>query len=491
MITARPTFALAVLLSVSGASGQEETQPTMEEILARFEQHQPIWNLEWSIDENGDLVWRSKDPIPDDSGEWSAVDVFHGLANIGMMGWINAMLAGPRDLASLTDAERYFSSLGLGTSVGELRKRIVTPVIETDNALARRAELERILAVRLVQERGITEANPELRAIMSSSDVDPFLSRAARDALGTVDAVPPVVIPDAALASLPDADFLFFFDQTRIPPLFWLPRRGIDVTSRLIIGAELFRTGVGNPVNLFPPGYLAAVQVLNELGVLVPFELARLYGNARVDWVLGAFQDAPRQRLWLEAHGRFEVEAVQSSLTAEGVELERGETLRGDGLGPLDLTLELDEERIHVATWQFEGDSPETAGKLRAAGLGEAPIWIHLPGGSMLWQLMGLPVAVGSATLEVETADPVTVIIRTEHETEDLARQMAALLTGVREQGKQLLGEMGSHPEILKALGVLGSVEPTVEANTCVVSADLSGMTVDDVIAVLRRFGLM
>ena len=415
--------------------------------------------------------------MPSGLQTWQPVDLMSGLVNLGLLGWINLLVAGPRDLASLADAERYFASLSLATSAGELRKRIVTPVIETDSALARRATLERILAVRLVQERGIAEANAELQAVLSNPEEDSFLRRAARDALGTGEPPAPISIPEASLASLPErADILFFVDQSRIPPLFALPRIGFDVASQ-IYG----RIASGGDTR---PEY----QMWTEVIPMLPFELARRYGNARVDWLLGAYQDQPRISVWVEAHGLFETEALRTSLAAEGVELAGDETLRVDPLGPLDLSAELDEERVRLWTWQFESKTPETAPEL--PGIGEAPIWFHIPRGSQLLQAMPLPVAVTSGTLEIEIGEQVTVTLDIELETEEHARTMAGLITAFGRQGEQILEAMDPGPDLDKVLGVVRSLAPRVEGSRAVVRLGLRGITLEDVVAFLGRFEL-
>ncbi len=477
---------VSTLLIAGTAVAQEPT--ARESVRARVERGEPLWAIEWRVDDQGQLNWRSRVPTEGDLAEWQSLAWTDVLANIGMPGWINAFLAGPRDLASLTDAETYFAMRGVETTAEALRARILAEVTEPNPGLARRAELERILAVRLLAEQhGMGESDAALREMASDGRTDRFLRQALRDAMGTARRANPIGIPKTALQTLPtDADLIWFFDESRIPPLYSLPHHTMKWLRQVSNSALL------EWPNQFPPEMLAIWQMRREASPLLPSELAHRYGNARVDWILGAVRADPggprgTTQLSLWAAGLFETERLHHALESQGTTLEDG-ILRGEGLGPMWLSVEMDAEQLHVFSPGFEradGGQPDLRATQR---LGVAPVWIHLPGSSM--QAMGIPVSALAMTLEVDFTPHVTLLLRSEHELAEQAQDMAALMAGVRAQAERSLQAMEPGSDVDKALAALRQVQVEVDDNVCLLEVELRGVTLDDVFALLQRLNL-
>ena len=131
------------------------------------------------------------------------------------------------------------------------------------------------------------------------------------------------------------------------------------------------------------------------------------------------------------------------------------------------------------------------AQELLKAGLGMAPIWLHVPSSSRLWQDINLPVAAKSATVEIRFDGQVSLSLRTDHETKWLAQEMTSLLGGLRQEAEQALQEMGPVPEREKALGILRAATLEVEGEACVLRVEIRGITADDVGALIRRFAIL
>ena len=479
------------VLAFAGATVGQDVNT--DELRARLEQGKPLWDVNWKVSENGVLLM-SPDPIGGAPDDWMPVFgnlVPDGIANFGLIGWLNVFASGTRDLASLTDGEFHFTAWGLDASPEALRKLAVTPVVDKDPEQARRLGLNRILAVRLLQQRGIEQARPELAAVADDPDADPFLRRAAEDAVNALEGQVETevsTVPSSSVAALPaDADVLFFFDQARIPTPFFLPPLGRELGMRILV-QDLEAAG-----GFVSPATLAGGQWMADIVPLAPFEFARRYGNARIDWSMGAFRVGQRPAdtgLWVEARGMFEVDRIAASLQRAGIAWDKGEPFRFDE-SFLNLDVELEDESLRAVSRGFEpSDDPERERDLRASGLGDSAIWLHFPSGSQALAEIPLPVALESATLQVGFEDGIGMTLRTGHESEQAAQGMAQVLGGFRAVAEQALDAKEQDPEVVKVLGLLRAAKLEVDGDSCVVRVDIRGVTTDDLRAFLRLFEL-
>ncbi len=464
---------------------QDQPDASLQDARRRFAAGQPLWDVKFKVDDNGELLmW----PSPSAGGASDIYEPFLPLemegigwrsANLGALGFLSLLCSGGRDLASLGDAEQVLRTDGVDTSDAGLRQALVTPVTEPTPGRARRAELRRILAARLLQERRVAAARGELQAVARDGATDPFLAQACRDALLAIDGgtAPRAELSDAMLRVVPaDADLVVFLDQARIPPSFWLPRLAREVATEVTLQQiEL----AGGQIS---PAMLAGAMQMAETSSRGPFELARRFGNARMEQTLLALRlREERVEFLLDAPGRYDVQRIATTLRDGGVALEPGETLQASDL-PFGNTLEMtaDRLRVHHADLGAQPDG-DRAAALRQAGAGASAIWVHVPPGSKLLTQLELPATPRGATLGIDFAPHARVVLRTEHELPVHSQGLASLLEGYRRQGETQLDDLPGSPSIDRIAEALAKATIRTEEKVLTVTLDLVGVTPDDV----------
>jgi hypothetical protein len=213
----------------------------------------------------------------------------------------------------------------------------------------------------------------------------------------------------------------------------------------------------------------------------VPFELAHRFGNARVDWTVGALKVEPgRVAFWLEAAGMFEQEHIRERLAGAGIPLEPGDAVRTTRL-PFGIELTLDQGRLHLASPDLgEAGGTDLVAALRAAGLGEAPVWAHLPAASSLLAAVELPAKPRGVTLAVTFEPGLAVLLRSEHELAVHARAVASLLVGLRKQARDRLEDFEESPALARATAALEAAQIVADGTTVRVALDLTAIGADD-----------
>jgi hypothetical protein len=430
------TFVLSLVLPLAVAAGPPDA----------------LIETEWKVEADGSLsVW----PHPANSAGEHEARLFRPLYDPdadavgeilvagGVATWVRILLPGTMDLASQADAQYHFEKLRLGLADADLVHRIATRPedLASTEPLRRRGRLDRLLAVRLAAERKLADAALALAALRADADADPFLRDAAWEALAAL-GEPPVPFPARdlppllpVLAGLPAcADLVVVVNQARVPPWTGLAARsremGIDEAWNQIerLGASV------------TPGDLACGQPVAELGSECPYELARRFGNMRVDRLVLAVRFAAPPAVISILDGRFEFERLRAELIAGGAEAateSRELTIRAQGavtrlsLSPSRLTL-------------VQGDWPGPAGgDLLATELGLA----GATRGEAVWALIrrpppeqGPPLAgLSRATLVASFEGGLELDIEAEYAHEAAAKAGARALEDLRLAGSGML----------------------------------------------------
>lgn len=295
-----------------------------EQVVARRDAGKPFWETQWVVQSDGVLT-QFPNPGSQTRGSAFVLGAF-GLRGLGAQvgswdgaaHWLAPLLRRPGDLLAATLAERHFAQLGRDPSNAALRHFLVVPATATTPPLARREQLDRELAVRLLQLRQAKEAKSEL-LVVSRRSKDPFLRRAAQEAVARFDQGPrlPIVTLAALELEFPQkVDLWFLLDASRIPV-----RTDLAAATRSSRESRLWKqlTAVQGPLS---PYILSAAQATVDRPDEMPFELARTWGRARVDQCLMAMRrtGGRRTRLdWVALSGCFEVDVLLSHLQKRGV----------------------------------------------------------------------------------------------------------------------------------------------------------------------------
>jgi len=287
--------------------------------------------LTWSVDERGQTL-----AAPGADGGEAATPLFGRLGGAdgldaalvegGLLGHLSRWMTGPRDVASQTDAEWHFSRLGLGLDEAALRARITAAPALDSAFLQRRAELDRLLAVRLAGQRKVAGLQGELARLAVDRGAPWDLRRAASEASlaivgqrapSPVHALEPL---ESALALMPaEPTVLLVIRQDRVQDTGWILAR-----ARPLMVAY-FRQ-LNERMGFAPrPDTLAGIQRGLERTGELPYELARRFGNLHVLRTVLALEIVDRdvRELAVCLDGRLEPERVAAGLEAEQVEVRR------------------------------------------------------------------------------------------------------------------------------------------------------------------------
>lgn len=290
-----------------------------------------LYDTTWSVDAQGRLgVLPNAAAGGDTEVPWLVFDQnrdsFAGsFANLGALGYATLLLSGPRDLLSATDARYHFRKLGLGLDAEAIARRIAEPPRHDNPALQRRAELDRLLAVRLARTVPQDPVQQALTALTRDEQADPWLRRAAQEELvglvGSELAAPRTELPQLAsvLAEAPARTaMLLVVDTRRMDPL-----RGLAELAR-IAGVMVTRQVLAMAGGVVSNTALAGGQTLADLPGEVPYEITRRFGQMRILRVVVAMTDPeriPMPHFWASIEGEFEPEPMAAGLRALGAEV--------------------------------------------------------------------------------------------------------------------------------------------------------------------------
>ncbi len=397
-----------------------------------------------------------------------------GYASGGLYSLLPMLMPGRDDLASLGDAERHFR---------KLRKPLFGPGLETwidggppwettgrPGALLRRARFDRILAIRIAGRTGRNDLLPALDRVAADATCDPFARLAARDSAARVRGEAP---PSAELPPLDrvpgDADFFLVIDQRRVPGWVepWKRARAMGLAN-----VRELADAIGSAVT---PSFLLEGQWSLERAGEGPYELARQFGNARIDRLFLALREPKGGADFggmLRIDGLFEIDVLRAFVTATGFvqnEIEGGWGAAFPGGG-----LEATPTRL-LAWWNLPPAPPSAHAPddLLAAGLGGGDaIWIHSrrkgDGG-----FLQLP-AWESATLRVAFEGGVRVRGEARFSGETDARNHAERIL----EFKTMDATPGAEPAAAARLqAILASLSATAEGRTVTVQVQAAGET--------------
>jgi hypothetical protein len=288
----------------------------------------PAAEFDFALGDDGQLLV-TPHPLStaaDGTGPLIDVGLDGSFANLGMLGVATLLFGGPSDLASLSDAPRFFERLGLSEDA-ELLQRIGRAAEPGD---APYVGLVRLLAVRAVERRGVKAALPLLERTAADEAADPLLRTAAREAIEVLRGRPrPVGTPQledlgAVLERVPDgADFVLRVDRYRVPGApslpHWARLTALEVTRQM-----------AGPGGVVGEDNRQQAVLISEIPGALPYAIARQYGNHRIDRAVVALQ-VPRDgaaivpSVWGVLDGAFDVERITGGLTAAAVPFDEAE----------------------------------------------------------------------------------------------------------------------------------------------------------------------
>jgi len=394
--------------------------------------------LQWKVDSEGRiLVWPHPALGAAAKGEADARPYMESgprlftreLPRTGLLGTILYALPGTSDLASLGDGAYQFRKLSTPTTDASIVERIAAEP-KGEAPLLRRAQLDRLVAVRIAQTRRLGAAVPALAKLAKEAD-DPFLRRAAAEARADILGHAP---PALNVAELPDdipanADLILFIDQTHVPRrtrLWNVVKKSGSVSARNMV------VQMGSMVTVSDR---AAGQMAMDLSLVLGYEAARQFGNMRRHWTVIAARlarGADGPAIWSETDGLFEPAAMHNALKNHNVSSEfKDGVCRFSVLG---IRIEVRRTRLSVRMGAFPAtDAP-------------AP---KIPRGHAVWGLVrlsekaqrmvprGLATGAKQATFTLDLERGFVARLRTDYASEAAAVQAL----GVLQQIGQGLGD--------------------------------------------------
>lgn len=204
-----------------------------------------------------------------------------GLSHGGLVGLLALVCHGHGDLVGMTDAAFHLGALGVGSDEVQLRQLLVVAPASFEGPRGRAEALDHMIAIDTLVRLGARGAAAELAVLAAMDHAPAPLRERARRGLALLQGMPDPLVrkrldPEGLL--LPAAfDGIAVIDHARLPDLSWLTAVGRRLAA--IVSADT--------VARFDGTWTAAMrnstQSLCDLGSELPFELARRYGNARVD----------------------------------------------------------------------------------------------------------------------------------------------------------------------------------------------------------------
>lgn len=338
--------------------------------------------IEYALDEQGRLLI-SPSPFEVRGGFTPLVSerLLDVVTNAGVIGFVSYLFAGDTDVASFADGGVFFARLGRDSDV-ELLHALAA---DGDPAAT---PLQRLLAVRVTQDRRFKPALGVLERMTEDRTLDAHLRGAVGESIAALrgkrsERQPPTLPPLAAvLADAPvAADAYMRIDEFRLPPARALLRSAVPVAL------ENWRRWILSEGGMTQQFWTRG-QMISAAAALLPYEIARRFGNARVHRVVLALRMPPRVeprqlwahlQFWAHLDGSFDVAALRAGLTAANLAVNGDdERITCQIMPGIQLTAATNQLRVH-RTGFSGGTSAETASALaQAIEQDGAPIVVHL-----------------------------------------------------------------------------------------------------------------
>src|SRR5690606_38285852 len=270
-----------------------------------------------------------------------------------------------------------------------------------------------VLAIRAAEDLALAPAiGPLERAAESAAD--PAIRRAAAQAAATLrkaprpDAEAPTRPLDEVLADCPfEPHILAVIDQTRLPP----PRAALDLVRRASLA--LTRSAIAQAGGRLSTSQWAGAVELSEMSGILPYEIARRFGNHRIARTVFASRIGRRSmETGAACDGEFDVEALSAGAEAAGLQCTRKDDVLTVALGR-SIELRVTRSTAEVRARTAQGNRPATAPP--APEVAAAPIRIRLhyvpdPAGGT-WPVGALPEQIGISVPRAQ-GEPFAVELR-------------------------------------------------------------------------------
>lgn len=382
---------------------------------------QDVADYPWRTDEKG-LLWMDTAAQPHGSGPGSrdaawvplfpelvdlrpdnASDRITNLAGLGLFCLIPLLLTHEGGAACIEEAPRRMSKLGIRMTMNRDVMRDVSPDPRLD-----------WLRLRWLESVDAAEATFVLYDIACDPRRDQMVRRGAaavfatrmRQRAGVQDervaaVLQPIDMPaslDSSLRRIPnDADWLVCVDC-----------RSLHGSKNAMQAWRRFHQNMASAVSLergsaLPPEALIDMQSVIDRPGQLPYELACLFGNWRVDCAVFAGATGADGWWMVTMRGDFDANAIETGFEA----LRFPVTRDGDGdvvVRIAEYSLWLNEHGLEVVGLQRSGaPKGRWATLLQERPMKDANVWVHVPVQSKLWPLAGLPQGKCDATLDVRT----------------------------------------------------------------------------------------
>lgn len=404
----------------------------------------------------------------------------HPFDNLGALGLLAVVCHGPGDLLAMTDPGFHFQALGGADDEASLRQLVVLP-FDGDGALGQAALLDRQLAVATLLRRGGRGAVAELTMLAEKGKLPPALGEYTRWLLAQrgEGAAAGRRRLDPKTLLLPVAfDACVVVDHARLPDVSFLAglarRTGILVTTRAI---EMAGGTISDAMR-------NGAQYMADQAAEAPFEMARKYGNVRLDQscvIVNAKADSrrPVDVTW-QAAGEIAAEGWQRA--------DLGKLL---GRPFANGVVTFARERLLVSTLDKPGLVREAKATELLADTGAA-LRVVVPGNSKLLAMVGLLglQQAKDVELRVTFGDPATFEFVVGVRDEDAAAQWVAkgkeLLAQLLEQLDTAPGEVQEVPAWGDLVAAIGNAEFTAKELQAVARVTVPGFTAAKFVALVN-----
>ena len=394
----------AVLASLVAAQTDEEYERELaasarmrETALANLKRGEPVIALEWRRSAAGDLEFKPPQDAAAKFAPWFAKGIADAVATAGTIGMV-MLPAHHGDVLSLTLGEHHLRRLGIARTTPELVTFIRSPLPEL---LRDVALLDRMVAIDLLHRRGDDGAKAACAAIVA----DAALAGPLRERAGG--AKPARRSLDAATVPLPaHCDLVVVCNHAQLfdaQPLVEIGHIvGLVSTMRVV---QMLKMPL---VSDFTIG-----QTESEFVTGLPFEIARRFGNFRLDQTMLVWCPAKAgavRGLFVASAGSFSPAAIVAGVPSLGIDGATAELANGAAKAKFAGTDVVVTDSIATATPGVAvAPRPDLAARLLARG--DVGLCCHVPSGSaLLGELKALGIqGVESIDATASCGDPVVV----------------------------------------------------------------------------------
>ena len=401
--------------------------------------------------------------------------------NAGVFGMAAYLFCGDTDLASLADGETFFKCIGRGGDADLLQR------IAADDARQDRKGLQRLLAVRVAQDRGFKPAIGLLERVARQEGLDAQLRRAVDEARasfrgGRTEAVPELPRLEDVLADAPPADAHLRIDEFRLPSARPLLR------AATVVAPDLSRQRIARAGwdDAFSRLMWIADRKRAAAAAVLPYELARRLGNARVHRVVLAVQFSTKS-IWAHLDGVFDVKAIRAGLLDADLEVRDGEVQLACTLEDgIELTATPTRMRLHKAGYHGAMGREAAATLAGTIESDDAPIVVVIDKEATLpnpLAAFGRP-----ERLAVWVPREAGAVVRAELRGAD-DRLPSFVVGEVRGFGDRLKEWRREVPQLEILERVYSTVRAETAGNTCTLSGSLGDVTLGALVAAIVRSG--